>query len=222
MILINLLTFFFSIRPQFIERTYSEFGEHQLMRKKEKSIVLDDDEFKQYIKPVSSKKLTGNKTMNHYFELNNEFDQVTLLNQIKQDYIRKHLLNNTKSDAISSQHHSLAHNSNSLLPITTSNLNRRKHAMIEQNKLNEDAASSCFYLSRRKENKKKQPKEDKKRKVKTIHSIIKIDQDNTSNLILKKELIIQNPKLKTPLVLPPLTKNDLPKRFNKITIHDQY
>ena len=168
--------------------------------------------------------------MNRYFELNDQFDKITLMNQIKQDYIRKHVLNSSpKSDGNSSPHHQLAIYSPSVLfPVTTnSNLSRRKQMMLEQNKLNDEAASSCLYFfpSRKKEQAKlkKQASQQKeeKGKVRTVKSIMKIDQGNTSNLILNSEQIIQPPRLKTPLVLPPIHKNDLPQRFDKITLHDQ-
>lgn len=197
--------------------------------RREKSFPQEDEpKFKPFGK---SKAKDQTKAINRYFELNNEFDKITLMNQLKQDYIRRHVLNSSpKSDGNSSPHHSLAVYSPSVLfPVTTnSSLSRRKQMMIEQNKLNEEAASSClyFYPGRRKEHSKLkkqqtiQPKEEKA-KVRTVKSIMKIDQGNTSNLILNSEQIIQPSRLKTPLVLPPLHKNDLPQRFDRVTLHDQ-
>ena len=158
--------------------------------------------------------------MNQYHELNSQFDKITSLNQIKQDYIRKHVLNSSsKSEGTP---HSLVYSSNALFPITAnSNLSRRKQLM-EQNKLNDEAASSCFffYPTRKKENKNRKSKKEGKGKVRTIKSIIKIDQGNSSNLILNSERLVQP---KTPLVLPPILSRtyDLAQQFDKVTIRDR-
>lgn len=146
--------------------------------------------------------------------MNDKFDKITLMNQIKQDYIRKHVLNSTKSD-----YQSVLYGSDVPYPFGN---NRKKQIMIEQNKLNEDAASSClFFNSNRKKERKKQRTKEEKTKVRTIHSIIQIDKGNSSNLILNSEQIIQPPRLKKPLVLPPVNKGDITRRFDKITLHDQ-
>ena len=219
---------FSSIRLQLVEETCSDTGQHLLLRREKSFPQENESKFSKVFGKTKQK--DQSKAINRYFELNNQFDKITLMNQIKQDYIRRHLLNSSpKSDGNSSPHHSLAvYSPNVLFPVTTnSNLNRRKQ-MMEQNKLNEEAASSClyFYPSRRKEQsklKKQQASQQKeeKAKVRTVKSIMKIDQGNTSNLILNSEQIIQPSRLKTPLVLPPLHKNDLSQRFDKVTLHDQ-
>lgn len=215
-------------RLQLVEETCSDTGQH-LMLRREKSFPQESEPKLCKISGKNASKQS--KAINRYFEINdqsiNEFDKITLMNQIKQDYIRRHVLNSSpKSDGNSSPHHSLSVFSPSVLfPVTTnSNLSRRKQMMLEQSKLNEEAASSCLYFfpSRKKEQAKlkKQAKEEKG-KVRTVKSIMKIDQGNTSNLILNSEQFIQPPRLKTPLVLPPIHKSDLPQRFDKITLHDQ-
>lgn len=232
------LYFLSQLRPQLIseENDYSEMGNHKLMRNKERPIILMDDDEMMYQQITKPKKLNTSAkvtTIKPYYDLNDKFDKITLLNQIKQDYIRKHVLNSSnKTDVNTGQYPptSLIYNSNMLFPLST---NRKKPApMIEQSKLIDDADSNFLYFwsTRKKKDNKNNKKTTilssannrnakDKNKIRTIKSIIKIDHgNNKSNLILNSEQQIIQPK--SSLVLPPIMSRnfDLTQRFDKVTI----
>lgn len=191
------------------------------MRNKEKQ-VQEDDETKPMFNKTNSKKtnsISGNKlTMqsnNPYIELNNQFDKITILNQMKQDYIRKHILANatpqTRSEANQTPH-------NVIFPIN--NLNRRKQ--IEQSKVIDETGCLYFYSSANKKKDKKKVSREDKSKIRSIKSIIRIDDGKSSNLILNSDNFLQS---KTPIILPPILKqqkelNQLQK-FDNITLREQ-